>query len=295
MPRDKDLKRVVRKRMAASGERYTEARAAIRPSDRPTVEVNQAEEMVSPAGLVEVEIPHDGIRVHVGTGQHFVVLKQRDRDRSLTIWIGITEANAIAVALTGWTVQRPLTSDLIVSTIRALGGDVERVVIPRFDNGTFYAEVHVRRDGAALAPMDARPSDALGVAVRTGARIFVADDVMDARSPGREVLPDAVDVLSVRARTSRGTEVRGAAYSPIASPTHIVVDAVSARAIALLRVPSEASEQPSTGTLLSLQTATGVQAYRVDSVELGSDGLVRLGVVVEGPSSEPTLALPEVG
>lgn len=293
MPREKDLKRVVRRRMAESGERYTEARAAIRPHDVRRSEAPAQPAEFAAAGLVEVEIPpHGGIRLHLATGQHFVVLKQRGGDRSLPIWIGISEANAIAVTLSGWTVPRPLTSDLMVSTIRALGGEVDRVVIPRVEGGTFYAEVHVRREGSSLPPMDARPSDALGVAVRTGAPIFVADDVMDASPAAQQSLSDAVDALDVRIRTASGTDVRGTAYAPLVSPTHMVVDVANERVVALLRFAPESSERPSAGTLLNLGTASVERRYRVEAVEPGSDGLVRLLVALAEPAPDGGPELP---
>ncbi|MGH7687865.1 MAG: bifunctional nuclease family protein [Candidatus Dormibacteria bacterium] len=282
MPRDKDLKRVVRTRMAKSGERYTEARAAIHPGKGRTGKGS----MVS--GLVEVEIPADGIRVHLATGQHCVVLTERGGARSLPIWIGITEANAIAVALSGMAVSRPLTSDLIVSTIRALGGEVDRVVITRVSDGVFYAEVQVRREGSAVPAMDARPSDALGVAVRTGAPILVAAEVMDADAPRGEMLPDAVSVLGVRVRQATGADITSTLYTPVDAPTHIVVDAADHRVLALLRFPAEASEQPVPGTLLRLGMGTGAKAFRVEAVDPAVDGLVRLRVTAT--ADEPPAA-----
>lgn len=284
MPRDKDLKRVVRKRMSESGERYTEARAAIRPGSGPSAATaGRAPKEASSTGLVEVEIPsHGGIQLQLATGQHFVVLKERGGDRFLSIFIGITEANAIAVELMAWPMPRPLTSDLMVSSIRALGGEVARVVIPRVDGaGTFYAEVQVHRDGTPLPPLDARPSDALGVAVRTGAPVFVAAEVMDARGGAEAALVGAVAAMGVRVRSASGTDVRSTVYTPMVDATHVVVDTADKRVVALLGYPEAPSEQPAVGALLTLPTAAGARSYRVDAVEPAGDGLTRLRVTPE--------------
>ena len=281
MPRDKDMKRVVRKRMATSGERYTEARAAIRPRTAPSgAPAGPSQHAASSGELVEFEIPpHGGIRINLATGQHFVVLKERDGERILSICIGMAEANAIAVELAAWPLPRPLTSDLMVSSIRALGGEVARVVITRVDDaGTFYAEVQVHRDGMALPPLDARPSDALGVAVRTAAPVFVAAEVMSASGGAEDALAGAVAAMGVTVRAASGTGVRSTVYTPMVEPTHVVVDTSHKRVVALLRYPEAESEQPAVGTLLTLPSAAGERAYRVESVEPTGDGLIRLKV-----------------
>lgn len=280
MPREKDLKRVVRKRMATSGERYTEARSAIRPR---AAAAAQARNDASSGALVQVEIPpHGGIRIQLATGQHFVVLKERDGDRALSICIGMAEANAIAVELAAWPLPRPLTSDLMVSSIRALGGKVARVVITRVDDaGTFYAEVQIQRDGTTLPPLDSRPSDALGVAVRVGAPVFVASEVLELRGGTEDALADAVAAMGVTVRAASGTGVRSTVYTPIVEPTHVVVDTSQKRVVALLRYPEAESERPAAGTRLTLPTAAGERVYRVEAVEPAGDGLIRLRVVLD--------------
>ena len=288
MPREKDLKRVVRKRMATSGERYTEARAAVRPrAEASAAAARQAKKEPSSGELVEVEIPpHGGIRIQLATGQHFVVLKERGGDRLLSICIGMAEANAIAVELAAWPLPRPLTSDLMVSSIRALGGEVARVVITRVDDaGTFYAEVQIHRDGTTLPSLDARPSDALGVAVRTGAPVFVAAEVMDARRGGEDALADAVAAMGVTVRSASGTDVRSTAFTPMVEPTHLVVDTTHKRVVALLRYPEAVSEQPAAGTQLTLPTAAGQRVYRVQAVEPAGDGLIQLRVAPDEDNS----------
>lgn len=288
MPREKDLKRVVRKRMAMSGERYTEARAAIRPrAEASAAAAGQVKQEPSSGELVEVEIPpHGGIRIQLSTSQHFVVLKERGGDRVLSICIGMAEANAIAVELAAWPLPCPLTSDLMVSSIRALGGEVARVVITRVDDaGTFYAEVQIQRDGTTLPPLDSRPSDALGVAVRVCAPVFVASEVMELRGGTEDALAGAVAAMGVTVRAASGTGVRSTVYTPIVEPTHVVVDTSHRRVVALLRYPDAESERPAAGTMLTLPTAAGERAYRVEAVEPAVDGLIRLRVAPDENNS----------
>jgi RNA polymerase sigma factor (sigma-70 family) len=103
-----------------------------------------------------------------------VVLREKDGERRLPIWIGPGEGNALAVRLHKTDTVRPLTYDLITELIRTLGGSVERAEITRLESDTFYASLVV--DGQEL---DARPSDAINVAVRTGAPIVAAPEVLD--------------------------------------------------------------------------------------------------------------------
>lgn len=286
MPRDKDVKRVVRRRMAETGERYTEARAALRPRTTPprTRDQRSGEASVG-TGLIEVEIPVN-IRLHLNTGQHFVVLKERHGDRWLSFAIGISEANAIAVVLSGMTLPRPLTPDLIVSSIDALGGDVERVVLTRIEKGVFYAEVQIRRDGVQLPPIDARPSDAFGVAVRTRAPIFVAAEIMDAAGGGPESVPVGATAEEMHALQEAGTPIRTAAFSPIIPPTHVLVDVASGLMVTMLGFPPGATD-PSPGTELKLRAPEGWRTYRVMGIEAGTDGLTRLRVeVVAAPGGD---------
>ncbi|MFP5343454.1 MAG: bifunctional nuclease family protein [Candidatus Limnocylindria bacterium] len=112
-----------------------------------------------------------------------VILKETDRDRYLPIWIGPWEASAIAMRLQGLSPERPLTHDLFASTLDAVGGRVERVVISDLADETFHAMLVVMRDGERHE-IDARPSDALALAVRVGARIFASPTVLEAAALG---------------------------------------------------------------------------------------------------------------
>ena len=114
-------------------------------------------------------------------GQHVILLKPIDASGRasgvLPIWIGAQEATSILVAVEGAPVPRPLAHDLMRSVLEALGAKVERVEVTRLEEGTFYAEVTISSAHGRRA-LDARPSDAVALAARTGAPIFVADAVM---------------------------------------------------------------------------------------------------------------------
>jgi bifunctional DNase/RNase len=130
----------------------------------------------SMAELIEMAV--DSIRVHMPTHQHVVILKEKEAERYLPIWIGIHEANAIALKITGITPERPITHDLLVNVLGAVDVTVHRVVVTSLSNEVFYARISASQNGRDL-DIDARPSDAIAVAVRVGAPIFVADEVLD--------------------------------------------------------------------------------------------------------------------
>jgi len=125
-----------------------------------------------------VEMVVESVRVHMLSSRHVVILKETDRDRYLPIWIGQWEASSIAMKLQGLTPERPLTHDLFASAIEALGARVDRVVVVEMSEETYHARLILAMD-ERLIEVDARPSDALALAVRTGARIFATVDLMD--------------------------------------------------------------------------------------------------------------------
>jgi bifunctional DNase/RNase len=126
-------------------------------------------------GLVEMVI--ESVRVHMLSNRHVVILKDPEGDRYLPIWIGAWEASAIAMRLQGLAAERPLTHDLFAAALDRLGVRVERVVINELSDETYHARIHLERDGVQVE-VDARPSDALALAVRAEVPIFAADDVL---------------------------------------------------------------------------------------------------------------------
>ena len=123
----------------------------------------------------------DSIRVSVVNQQQIVILKTEDSDRFLPIWIGPFEAQAIAVKLHDLWLPRPMTHDLMSSVIADLGARVERIVVTDIADGTFYARVLLIADGKSLE-VDSRPSDAIALALRVDAPIYVEDSVLDEAS-----------------------------------------------------------------------------------------------------------------
>jgi bifunctional DNase/RNase len=125
-----------------------------------------------------IEMVVESVRVHMLSSQHVVILKESSRDRYLPIWIGPSEANAIAMRLQGLSAERPLTHDLLVSVIGSLGAKVSRVVVTHVSDGTFHARLFVEATEGEVE-VDSRTSDAIAVAVRTGALIYVDERVLE--------------------------------------------------------------------------------------------------------------------
>lgn len=120
----------------------------------------------------------DSIRVSLMNYQRVVILKEKDAERYLPIWIGSPEADAIAVKLQDVTVPRPLTHDLLGNVITSLGGQVDHVVVSDLMNDTFFAKLVIARNKENVE-VDCRPSDAIAVAVRSRVPIYVEDGVLD--------------------------------------------------------------------------------------------------------------------
>jgi len=128
-----------------------------------------------------VEMSVDSVRISVENSQRVVILKDSEGDRYLFIWIANPEAYSIAMELQGSTPPRPLTHDLLKTVIVELGAKVERVVINDLVEDIFYARILMDVDGRHVE-IDSRSSDAIALAVRLKAPIFVADKVMDSAS-----------------------------------------------------------------------------------------------------------------
>jgi hypothetical protein len=124
------------------------------------------------------ELIIDSIRVGLRHYRRVVVLKEKDADRYITIWIGADVADAIALRLQDVGVPRPQTHDLMLTLVEELGGVVKQVSVTDLREDTFFATIHVDMDGRELE-VDSRPSDAIALAVRAGVPIFVSDEVLD--------------------------------------------------------------------------------------------------------------------
>lgn len=119
-----------------------------------------------------------GVRIELPTNQPIVLLREVGGSRFLPIWIGAPEATAIAFALEGVEPQRPLTHDLLKLVIEAVGASVDRVVVTELREGIYYADLVFHRDGEEVH-VSSRPSDAIALAARTQAPLFVESDVLN--------------------------------------------------------------------------------------------------------------------
>lgn len=118
-----------------------------------------------------------GLMMDPVTNMPILVLRDEVGERTLPIWIGMFEAHAVALQLENSGSPRPMTHDLLRHTIEALGGTVTEVHITDVRDGTFYALIHLTANGDQVA-VDARPSDALALALRTRAPVYVAEHVL---------------------------------------------------------------------------------------------------------------------
>jgi bifunctional DNase/RNase len=126
--------------------------------------------------LVEVRVQSLGL--DRATNTPVVILQEDQGERILPIWIGPGEASAIAMQLADWSFSRPLTHDLLVSVVGGLGGSLERVIINRVVESTYFAELIIQRNGEVIA-VDARPSDSIAIALRMDATIFAEDELLE--------------------------------------------------------------------------------------------------------------------
>lgn len=128
-------------------------------------------------GLIEMEVSK--IRIDERRGEQVIVLKEKDGNRLLPIIIGISEVTAIKMKISGIQSPRPLTHDLLKNTIAKLDAKLERIVISKLESNTFFAKLILRTRDDKMEEVDARPSDSIAVALRAGAPIFVADEVLN--------------------------------------------------------------------------------------------------------------------
>jgi bifunctional DNase/RNase len=125
-----------------------------------------------------VEMIVESVRVSTSGMQRVVVLKEKESDRYLLIWVGTPEAGAIALSMQGVAVSRPMTHDLLRNVIEAMGGKVRRILVTELIENTFYARIVLDLDGRVVE-VDARPSDSIALALRTQTNIFVSEKVLE--------------------------------------------------------------------------------------------------------------------
>ena len=143
------------------------------------------------AGM-QIEMTIKGLMIDPITNMPIIILRDGEGQRILPIWVGVFEANAIALQIENVQTPRPMTHDLLKNVIQDLSAQVERIVVTELKENTFYAVIHLRSDGAAVV-VDARPSDAIALALRTAAPIFVEESVI-ASARSVESTKESMDV-----------------------------------------------------------------------------------------------------
>src|SRR6266536_6687311 len=131
---------------------------------------------------MQIEMTIKGLMVDPLTNMPIVILRDKDGQRVLPIWVGIFEANAIALQMENIPTPRPMTHDLLRNIIEDLNASVQKIVVCDLQENTFYALIYLALNGGTVA-IDARPSDAIALALRTHAPIFVEDTVIDNAKP----------------------------------------------------------------------------------------------------------------
>ncbi|MGB2582671.1 MAG: bifunctional nuclease family protein [Dehalococcoidia bacterium] len=153
-----------------------------------------------------LEMTIESIRVSMLNHQRVVILKEKDAERFLPIWIGPAEADAIAVKLQEYQVPRPLTHDLLSNVIGALGATVNSIIVSDLQNDTFFAKIILAVDGKQVE-IDSRPSDAIALAVRIKVPIFAEEAVLEKAgiiidpetgkpAPARDIPPEELEKMS---------------------------------------------------------------------------------------------------
>ncbi len=128
--------------------------------------------------MVEMELFR--IRIDEARSDQLIILKEKKGDRLLPIVIGAYEADAIRLNVNGVELPRPMTHDLFINTLAKLNAVIDRVVIHKLFQGTFFARIVLIAPGGSEEEVDARPSDAVALCIRAGARIFAEEHLLDA-------------------------------------------------------------------------------------------------------------------
>ena len=140
---------------------------------------------------MEVEMRIKGLMIDPITNMPIVILREKDGSKVLPIWVGIFEANAIALQIENIQTPRPMTHDLLKNIIIDMRASVSKIVVNQLKDNTFYALIFLEQNGEIIR-IDARPSDAIALALRTESPIYVEEEVI-AGAKSSETMKDAVD------------------------------------------------------------------------------------------------------
>ena len=206
-PRPANVSSVLDRHRRRLEARFAEASSRLEVLARLLKEGQLTMQLEIPRQVAQVRV--DGVRVHVPSGQHAVVLVEEAGEKHLPIWIGMAEATAIATRLEGVAPDRPMTHDLLTSCLTTAAISVRRMIIWRPDDRpTLYlAAIDLQRESKSEL-LDARPSDAINLALRTGAPIFVATKTLATGvSPATAAAPVPEHRIPVRVISEEGTEL----------------------------------------------------------------------------------------
>lgn len=145
---------------------------------------------------MELEMKIKGLMIDPITNMPIIILRDPVSSAVLPIWVGIFEANAIALQIEKIVTPRPMTHDLLKSMIANMSATVEKIVITDLKDNTFYAIIFLNHEGKLL-PIDSRPSDAIALALRTGSPIFVNTEVIE-KAKNTDLTKDAGESERIR-------------------------------------------------------------------------------------------------
>jgi len=145
---------------------------------------------------MQIEMMIKGLMVDPITSMPIIILRDRDGERVLPIWVGVFEANAIALQIENISTPRPMTHDLLRNVLQDLNATVQRIVVSDLKDNTFYALIYVQTAGEVVA-IDARPSDAIALALRTQSPIYVEEYVID-HAKSVDLSPDPADGIRLQ-------------------------------------------------------------------------------------------------
>ena len=129
-----------------------------------------------------IEMRIKGLVVDPLSKMPIIVLEDLGSERVLPIWIGVFEANAIALTMEKVPTPRPMTHDLMLKIVQELGGKLQKVVIDKLENNTFHAKLHILKEDGQEVVIDSRPSDSVAIALRAKVPVFVEEDILKTAS-----------------------------------------------------------------------------------------------------------------
>jgi bifunctional DNase/RNase len=140
---------------------------------------------------MEIEMTIKGLMIDPITNMPIVILKDKEGNRILPIWVGIFEANAIALQIENISTPRPMTHDLLKNVLGDLQANVQKIVVCELKDNTFYAMIYLDKEGKLIA-VDSRPSDAIALALRAKAPIYVEESVVES-AKGMDLAKETTD------------------------------------------------------------------------------------------------------